>query len=79
MLPSLITAGRPARLKYAHRRVIKQQRRRKPAPLAVHTDVKYSGSALPGLETALRLIDHVNAAFAAHDTIVAVTPAQRFQ
>jgi hypothetical protein len=33
-------------------------------------------SALPGLETPLCLVDHVNAAFAAHDTIVAVTAAQ---
>jgi hypothetical protein len=59
--------------------VIKRQRRRKPAPLSVRRDAKYSGSALPGLEATLRLVDHVNAAFAAHDTIVAVTPAQRFQ
>jgi hypothetical protein len=36
-------------------------------------------SALTGLEAPLRLIDHVNAAFTAHDTVVAVTPAQRFQ
>jgi hypothetical protein len=37
------------------------------------------GLALPGLETPLRLIDDVDAALAAHDAIVAVTAAQRFQ
>jgi hypothetical protein len=36
-------------------------------------------SALAGFEPAMRLIDNVNAALAAHDTIVAVTAAQRFQ
>jgi hypothetical protein len=36
-------------------------------------------STLAGFETALRLIDDVNAALAAHDAIVAVTAAQRFQ
>jgi hypothetical protein len=76
---SVITARRPARLKNAQLRVIKRQRRRTPAPLSVLMDAKNSGSALTGLEAALRLVDHVNAAFAAHDTIVAVTPAQRFQ
>jgi hypothetical protein len=35
--------------------------------------------ALAGLEAPLGLIDHVNAALTAHDTIVAVPPAQRFQ
>jgi hypothetical protein len=37
------------------------------------------GSALARLEAPLGLVDHVNAAFAAHDTVVAVTPPQRFQ
>jgi hypothetical protein len=36
-------------------------------------------SALAGFEPPLGLVDDVNAALAAHDTIVAVTPAQRFQ
>jgi hypothetical protein len=36
-------------------------------------------SALPGLEATLRLVDDVDAALAAHDAIVAVTAAQRFQ
>jgi hypothetical protein len=36
-------------------------------------------SALPGFEPALRLIDDVDAALAAHDTIVAVPTAERFQ
>jgi hypothetical protein len=35
--------------------------------------------ALPGLETPLRLIDDVDAALAAHNAIIAVTAAQRFQ
>jgi hypothetical protein len=35
--------------------------------------------ALPRFEAALGLIDDVNAALAAHDTIVAVAPTQRFQ
>jgi hypothetical protein len=34
---------------------------------------------LPGFEAALGLIDDVDAALAAHDAIVAVTAAQRFQ
>jgi len=38
-----------------------------------------NGLSLASLEATLGLIDHVNAALAAHDTIVAVTPAQRFQ
>jgi hypothetical protein len=38
-----------------------------------------SGLALPSLEAPLGLIDHVDAALTAHDTVVAVTPAQRFQ
>jgi hypothetical protein len=36
-------------------------------------------SALTCLEAPLRLVDHVHAALAAHDTIVAVATAQRFQ
>jgi hypothetical protein len=35
--------------------------------------------ALPGLEAPLRLINDVHAALTAHDAIVAVTAAQRFQ
>jgi hypothetical protein len=35
--------------------------------------------ALPGFEAALGLIDDVDAALAAHDTIVAMAPTQRFQ
>ena len=35
--------------------------------------------ALPRFEATLGLIDDVDAALAAHDTIVAVTAAQRFQ
>jgi hypothetical protein len=34
---------------------------------------------LAGFEAALRLIDDVNAAFAAYDPVVAVTAAKRFQ
>jgi hypothetical protein len=75
---SLITARGAARLKYPHRRVIKQQRRRKPAPLSAPLGNRNNGLPLAGLEATLGLIDHVNAS-AAHDTIVAVTPAQRFQ
>ena len=37
------------------------------------------GSALARLETALHLVDHVNPALAADQTVVAVTAAQRFQ
>src|SRR4051794_3985548 len=37
------------------------------------------GSALTGLEAALHLVDHIDAALAAHQAVVAVTPAQRFQ
>jgi hypothetical protein len=36
-------------------------------------------STLAGLETAMRLVDHVNAALAAHDAIVAVTRTQGLQ
>jgi hypothetical protein len=35
--------------------------------------------ALTGLEAALRLVDHIDAALAPHDPIVAVAAAQRFQ
>jgi hypothetical protein len=34
---------------------------------------------LASLETALRLIDNVNAPFAPHDAIIAMAAAQRFQ
>jgi hypothetical protein len=37
------------------------------------------GSALTGLEAALHLVDHVNPALAANQTVVAVAAAQRFQ
>jgi hypothetical protein len=36
-------------------------------------------SALTGLETALRLIDDVDAALTAHETVVAMAAAERFQ
>jgi hypothetical protein len=36
-------------------------------------------SALAGFEAALRLIDDVNAALPAHDPVVAVPAAKRFQ
>jgi hypothetical protein len=36
-------------------------------------------SALAGFEAALRLIDDVNAPFAAYDPVVAVTAAKGFQ
>jgi hypothetical protein len=36
-------------------------------------------STLAGFEPALRLIDHIDAALAPHDTIVAMAAAQRFQ
>jgi hypothetical protein len=36
-------------------------------------------SALTGLEAALHLVDHVNPALAADQTVVAVTTTQRFQ
>jgi hypothetical protein len=36
-------------------------------------------SALTGLEAALRLVDHIDAAFAAHEAVVTMPPAQRFQ
>jgi hypothetical protein len=36
-------------------------------------------SALAGFEAAVRLIDDVNAALAAHDTVVAVPTAKRLQ
>ena len=36
-------------------------------------------SALPRLETAMRLVDHVDPAFAADDAVVAVPRAQGFQ
>jgi hypothetical protein len=34
---------------------------------------------LAGLEAALRLVDHIDATFAAYDTIVAMPGAQRFE
>src|SRR5215470_10265144 len=37
------------------------------------------GSTLPGLEAALDLVDHVDAAFAADQAIAAMAAAQRFQ
>ena len=37
------------------------------------------GSALTGFETTLRFVDHVNAAFAAHDTAIAVAVLERTQ
>jgi hypothetical protein len=40
---------------------------------------KSTKSALAGLEAALRLIDHVDAALAAHETVVPMAAAQRFQ
>jgi hypothetical protein len=36
-------------------------------------------SALPGFETPLRLIDHIDAALATYDTVIPVAAAQRFQ
>jgi hypothetical protein len=36
-------------------------------------------STLAGLEAALRLVDHVDAALAAHEAVITVPPAQRFQ
>jgi len=36
-------------------------------------------STLAGFESALRLIDHIDAALATHDAIVAMPGAQRFQ
>jgi hypothetical protein len=39
----------------------------------------FGGLALAGFETALRLVDHIDAALAAHETVVPVPPAQRFQ
>jgi hypothetical protein len=44
-----------------------------------HSPDDNSGLALTSLEARAGLIDHVNAAPAAHDTVVAVTPAKRFQ
>ncbi len=35
--------------------------------------------ALPGFEASLRLVDDVDAALAAHEAIIAVSAAQRFQ
>jgi hypothetical protein len=35
--------------------------------------------ALPGLKASLRLVDDVDAALAAHEAIIAVSAAQRFQ
>jgi hypothetical protein len=35
--------------------------------------------ALAGLEPAVRLVDHVDATLAAHDAVVAVATAKRFQ
>jgi hypothetical protein len=36
-------------------------------------------SALAGLEATLRLVDHIDAALAPHDAVVAVAAPQRFQ
>lgn len=47
-------------------------------PLSV-ARVRTRSSALPGLEAAVRFIDDVNAAFAAHQAVVAMAPTQRFQ
>jgi hypothetical protein len=78
MRKSLITARGAARAKYAHRRVkIRQQGGDDGRGLAATAAA--IGLALPGFEAALGLIDDVNAALAANDTIVAVTAAQRFQ
>jgi hypothetical protein len=41
--------------------------------------ITLAGSALAGLEAPLRLIDHVNAAFAAHQTVIPMAAAKRFQ
>ncbi|VFU10634.1 conserved protein of unknown function [Methylocella tundrae] len=38
-----------------------------------------AASALAGLVALLRLVDDVNTALAAHELVVAMTPAQRFQ
>jgi hypothetical protein len=38
-----------------------------------------AASTLAGLEAAMRLVDDVDAALAAHDAVVAVAAAQRFQ
>jgi hypothetical protein len=44
------------------------------------TQARLSGaSALTSLKAALRLVDDVNAALAAHEAVVAVARAQRFQ
>src|SRR5262249_55664723 len=40
---------------------------------------QFFGSALTGLEPALRLVNHIDAAFAPHDAIVAMAGAQRFK
>jgi hypothetical protein len=38
-----------------------------------------AGSTLAGLEAALNLVDHINPALAADQTVIAVTTAQRLQ
>jgi hypothetical protein len=71
MAQNLITARRAARPKYAH------------SPVNDGA-IACSGSrrlhlALTGFEAPVRLIDDVDAALAAHDAIIAMPAAQRFQ
>jgi hypothetical protein len=66
MTMSLTAEERTARLKSAHSRV------NGPANLLCGL------LALAGFKAALRLIDDVNAALAAHDPVVAVPTAKRF-
>src|SRR6266700_23 len=56
----------------------KAARRQRPVKRG-YLRAKKPGSALAGLEAALHLVDHVNPALAADQTVVAVAAAQRFQ
>jgi hypothetical protein len=73
MRQSLITAQRPARLKYAHSLVNNGAN-------ACRSDQKGGfDSALTGFEPPMRFVDDVNAALAAHDAVIAMATTQRFQ
>jgi hypothetical protein len=77
MRRSLSASGKPASLKTAQKRT--EIAAQLCSSAAVSDPRGDRQSALSGLETALRLVDDVDAALAAHDTIVPVTAAERFQ
>jgi hypothetical protein len=49
------------------------------ASISLQSSFDQARSALTGLEAALNLVDHVNPALAADQTVVAMATTQRFQ